>query len=175
MSDSPMSHQTVTVEQPTTFHTESGLQHQQGEEGGEALSSARAEVEQWDYVSVSQPQTFHNTEDCLQPPQPVSASAHCTDDFYVSVCQPSTYTDLGRKIVHHGDTQSHVEMYKMLSQDVPLSNSLGRRRCQFTAERSAVRTLTTFSTTISGRPDSIEQTSLKRKVYLTFEFAKTLY
>ena len=97
MSDSPLSHQTVTVEQPTTFHTESGLQHHQQEgEEGETLISARAEVEQWEYLSVSQPQTFHSTEDCLQVPQAISASAHCTDDFYVSVCQPSTYTDIGR-------------------------------------------------------------------------------
>ena len=93
MSDSPLSHQTVTVEQPTTFHTESGLQQE------EALSSATAEVSHCHYVSVSEPQTYLNTEDCLhlntpaEEGQTVSSTAHCTDDFYVSVCQPSTYTD----------------------------------------------------------------------------------
>jgi len=105
MSDTPLSHQTVTVEQPTTFHTESGLAQQVG-----PLSSARAEVSQdpqceaWyerqcHYVSVTEPQTFLNTEDCLlldpgPEGQRISSTDHCTDDFYVSVSQPSTFTDI---------------------------------------------------------------------------------
>ena len=28
----------------------------------------------------------------------ISSTSHCTDDFYVSVCQPSTYSDLGIQI-----------------------------------------------------------------------------
>lgn len=98
LSDTPLSHQTVTVEQPTTFHTESGLLQQEG-----ALTSATAEVRHCHYVSVSQPQTYHNTEDCLELDTSaeglrISSTSHCTDDFYVSVCQPSTYSDLGIQI-----------------------------------------------------------------------------
>ena len=50
------------------------------------------------YVSVTEPQTFLNTEDCLlldpgPEGQRISSTDHCTDDFYVSVSQPSTFTD----------------------------------------------------------------------------------
>ena len=70
------------------------------EEGAE--SSARCSdwsVRQCHYVSVTEPQTYHNTEDCSHlntgpEGQRIFSTDHCTDDFYVSVSQPSTYTDI---------------------------------------------------------------------------------
>ena len=97
MSDTPLSHQTVTVEQPTPFHTEAGLSH------SGPVTEARAEVssssQQDCYLRVTQPQTYQSDLSDILTSGEVGLgllSTHRTE-FYVSVSQPQTYTEIGNQ------------------------------------------------------------------------------
>ena len=82
MSDLPQTHQTVTVEQPTTFQTESGLPLTA--DLLSATAEMRSEKEEDCYLSVTEQQTCHY-EDSLE------VNGHGKDDFYIRLSEPVTF------------------------------------------------------------------------------------